>query len=197
MAGGRVRRMVLVGVLAAIAAAGCSDSGSSPKAAPSKERSEASTTTRPGQVVVSTTALGASADVDGAVRAVDAVRDRLPYPDDVVDCVVVAASTDPELLKAVEKSADGDPGAEVLAAAAACVTEVRSGSRFAEDLQRAAGGSLSEKQVACAAREFGELSPEQIEAVSGAVLNPEVAEESAVEPVERIYETCKIERGEG
>jgi len=114
----------------------------------------------------------------------------------VLDCVAAEASADEDVYDALTSPGKGDGWTVVQKAAAACVVRVRSGPRFAEDLQRAAGGKLSAEQVACAAREYGELTPEQIEAAAGAVLNPEKAEASATAPVEEIYETCGIERGE-
>lgn len=137
-----------------------------------------------------------SADADAARAAVEEVRAELPYPDDVIDCVAVKASQDAEILKSLQNLDDEKEGTVAREASAACVLEVRSGPRFAEDLQRSAGGSLSDPQLACAAREYGKLDPEQVEAAAGAVLNPEKAEDSATAPVEKIYKTCGIERDE-
>lgn len=155
-----------------------------------------STTTRVGQVVASTSAVpegAALADPGEAASAVDEARAALPYPADVLECVAGRASADAEVFEALKSPGEGKRWPLVQAAAAACVVEVRSGPRFAEDLQRASGGKLSGEQVACAAREYGKLSPEQIEAAAGAVMNPGEAEPSATAPIEAIYAGCGID----
>ena len=126
---------------------------------------------------------------------VKAARGKLPYPDDVLACMAVRAANDADLLDALRSLKEADHFADAQDAAAVCVVEVRSGPRFAEDLQRASGGKLSKEQLRCAAREYGRLSPEEIEAAAGAVLNPEMADKTAMVPVEEIYEACGIERG--
>lgn len=151
----------------------------------------ASTTTRPGQVVAATTTSPAQADPGDGASAVADSKVVLPYPDDVLECVAARADGDPRLVRALAGKGD-DAAGVAQAAAAACVVEVRSGPRFAEDLQRASGGKLSGEQVACAAREYGELSAEQVEAVAGAVMNPQKADPEALAPVREIYETCGI-----
>lgn len=132
-----------------------------------------------------------------ALAAVEEARGELPYPPDVLDCIAAEASASETIYEALRKPGEGDGWTAVQQVAAACIVRVRSGPRFAEDLQRAAGGKLSKEQVACAAREYGGLSPEQIEAAAGAVLNPEKAKDTAIAPIKEIYETCGIERADG
>jgi len=155
------------------------------------------TTTRPGQVVASTSTIPASADTEAAADLVAKAKGRLPYPDDVLACVARRAGEDGDLLAALRDLGKDANVAVADDAAASCVIEVRAAPRFAEDLQRAAGGSLSDEQVACAVREFGQLTPEQVEAAAGAVLNPEKAEASATAPVEKVHEKCHIDVGGG
>ena len=185
--------MTLALTVGAASCSGSSDAGRQP----TTTGAAGSTTTRPGQVLSTSTTARPTADLKAAQRAVAAAREQLPYPDDVLDCLASRASADADLLSALEKPNKGENLATAQAAAAACVVEVRSGPRFAEDLQRAAGGKLSKEQLSCAAEQYGRLSPEEIEAAAGAVLNPEKADEAALAPVEEIYETCGIERGDG
>ena len=147
-------------------------------------------------MVASSSTLVPSAELGTAQDAIAAVRGELPYPDDVLACVADRALDDAGLLDALLSPNEADHLAAVQETAAACVVAVRSGPRFAEDLQRASGGQLSKEQLGCASKEYGRLSPAEIEAAAGAVLNPEKADASALAPVEEIYETCGIERGE-
>jgi len=187
-------RRVLAIVLCLMALGSCtsgeheSSQASTPKAS--------TTTTRPGQVVASTSTLPASADGEAAADLVARAKGRLPYPDDVLDCVARRATEDEDLRAALEKPGAAANLAVADGAAASCVIEVRAAPRFAEDLQRAAGGGLTEKQLACAVREFGRLTSAEVEAAAGAVLNPEKAEAAATAPVEEIYSVCDIDVGD-
>jgi hypothetical protein len=122
-------------------------------------------------VVVSTSAVPKSeaAGIETASALVTAAKARLPYPDDVLDCVARRANGDPKLSAALKASDKAANLAAIDRSEAACVIEVRTAPRFAEDLQRDAGGTLTEEQLACATKEFGQLSPEQVEAAAGAV----------------------------
>lgn len=180
-----------------IAAAGCSSSdGSASRSTTTRPPAEA-TTTRPGQVVAASTTLAEGAGVDEAREALARLKAELAYPADVLECVAADAAGDADLSAALSDEGGGKALAAVRAAAAACAVELHSAPRFAEDLQRGSGGLLSNEQVACAVREYGDLTPAQIEAASGAVINPEPAEPGDTRPVEEIYETCGIGRGDG
>lgn len=194
---GRLWTVLMFGV--AVMISSCSD-GSDVAPAAASSTSTRSSPTRADQLVESTSiAPRGAADValELAQAAVNDARSELPYPADVLDCLVSKATVDSEIFEALGMPREGRGWLKVQEAAAACVVQVRSGPRFAEDLQRAAGGKLTEKQAACAAREYGELSPEQIEAAAGAVMNPEQAKTSATAPIEEIYDTCGIEPAGG
>jgi len=183
----------VAGCLLLVGISACS--GGSDATAGTTSVPERSTTTRPGQVVASTSLVPKdSGSLDRARAAVERARGELPFPDDVLECLAVRASSDSQLLNAL--SGESTDREAALAAAASCSIEVRAAPRFAEDLQRAAGGDLSREQLTCAAREYRELSPEEITAAAGAVLNPRKADPSETAPIEAIYMTCDIEKQE-
>ena len=128
-----------------------------------------------------------------ALAAVEAIRVQLPYPDDVVACVVSEVSGDSKLLATARgaKSQAGDLDTMV-GVGARCSLRVRAAPLFAASLQEQAGGSLTEKQVACAVEGYSALEPAVVERVTAAALNPEVAEPGVSKPVEDVVKRCGI-----
>ena len=147
---------------------------------------------RPGSVESSTTLVVKPGDREARV-AVDAIRVQLPYPDDVVACVVAEVSADSKLLASARgaKARAGDLDTMV-GVGARCSLRVRAAPLFGASLQEQAGGSLTKEQVACAVKGYSALDPAVVERVTAAALNPESAEPGASKPVDDLVKRCGI-----
>ena len=127
------------------------------------------------------------------IRAdLDALADQLPYPEPVIDCLTGRAATDDDL-RADVAAADPEDMATytpILDAGAACTHTVIAAPRFAQEQQRAQDGTLTDDQLTCLRDGYAALTPEQVEAATGAALNPDAATDDASASVQEIVDHC-------
>ncbi len=134
-----------------------------------------------------------SEDFATARRRLEPVVARAQVPPAVADCLYHDAAIAPEVTEGVDAD-DPETWAPVLDVVARCNQVVVAAPAFAEEQQRAAGGSLTEEQLACLRDGYAGLSPEELQAITDNALAPGP---DATDPTEvvAIIERCGVDRG--
>lgn len=193
----RMRWLVAASAAVMLVFAGCSDGDAVSEQAPTTSAGEKTVTTGPPAVTVVPPATTEAVDpeVVGPVRDhLTELEAGLPYPPEVLDCIAGRAAGDDDLRGQI---ADADPAAPdtmaaVLDTGADCTHTLVASPRFAQAQQRAHEGSLSDDQLACLRDGYAALTPEQIEAATGAALNPGAAADADGAPVNDILASCDV-----
>ncbi len=199
--GGRVsrrsiRRWACAAVLA-IVPLGCSNGGDS------EDVADPTTTTLAGEAApgewarVGPAATTEPADLEAYEAAredVGAVADQIPQGEGVGDCVAATAAGDDGLRAALEAAGAGDPGSLdlVLEAAAVCSQAAVAAPAFAEEQQRASGGTLTEGELVCLRDGYAALDPEVVQQAAAEAVAPSAGERDATQEIERLVEDCGV-----